>query len=281
MKSKRRNFTAEFKAQVAIEALKGQETLAQLSERFNVSSVMISNWKSEFLKNASAAFTEKKRDDAKDKELELCHSKIGRLEMKLDFAKRASKALGIHDARRRLISPHSGLSLNEQLELLSISKGCYYYKPVGMDPETHKIMKFIDEEHLRFLGKGVVGMRDSSNAIEVLERAIGQYGVPEILNSDQGSQYTCKEWIDSLNKHNIAVSMDGKGRCKDNIRIERFWRTIKNEYIYFHPFENGLKMREGIRWYITYYNNRRPHQGIEHKIPKKCIFVQKYRKWLD
>lgn len=82
MKSKRRNFTAEFKAQVAIEALKGQETLAQLSECFNVSSVMISNWKSEFLKNTSAAFSEKKRDDAKDKEL-------GRLEMKLDFAKQA------------------------------------------------------------------------------------------------------------------------------------------------------------------------------------------------
>ena len=111
---------------------------------------------------------------------------------------------------------------------------------------------------------------DSSNAIEVLERAIGQYGVPEILNSGQGSQYTCKEWIDSLNKHNIAVSMDGKGRCKDNIWIERFWRTIKNEYIYFHPFENGLKMREGIRWYITYYNNRRPHQGI----PKFKLEVQ-------
>ncbi|MCQ2211650.1 MAG: transposase [Paludibacteraceae bacterium] len=65
MKSKRRNFTAEFKAQVAIEALKGQETLAQLSERFHVSSVMISNWKSEFLNNASAAFTEKKRGDAR------------------------------------------------------------------------------------------------------------------------------------------------------------------------------------------------------------------------
>lgn len=64
-----------------------------MSERFNVSSVMISNWKAEFLKNASAAFSEKKKDDAKDKEL--CYNKIGRLEMKLDFAKRASRALGI------------------------------------------------------------------------------------------------------------------------------------------------------------------------------------------
>ena len=76
MKSKRRSFTAEFKAQVAIEALKGQETLAQLSERFNVSSVMISNWKSEFLNNASAAFTEKKKDDAKDRELEQCYNNV-------------------------------------------------------------------------------------------------------------------------------------------------------------------------------------------------------------
>lgn len=81
--------------QVAIDALKGQNTLFQLSERFNVSSVMISNWKAESQKNASAAFSEKKKDDAKDEELEQCYDKIGRLVMKLYFAKWASRALGI------------------------------------------------------------------------------------------------------------------------------------------------------------------------------------------
>lgn len=95
MKREIRKFTAEFKAQVAIEAIKGHETLSQLSERFKVSSVMISKWKSEFIENAFAAFAEKKSEDAKEKDLEQCYSKIGKLEMKLDFAKRASKALGI------------------------------------------------------------------------------------------------------------------------------------------------------------------------------------------
>ncbi|MCQ2233292.1 MAG: transposase [Paludibacteraceae bacterium] len=85
MKRERRKFTAEFKAQVAIEAIKGQETLSQLSERFKVLSVMISKWKSEFIENASAAFDEKKSEDAKEKELEQCYSKIGKLEMKLDL----------------------------------------------------------------------------------------------------------------------------------------------------------------------------------------------------
>lgn len=85
MKRERRKFTAEFKAQVAIEAIKGQETLSQLSERFKVSSVMISKWKSEFIENASAAFAEKKSEDAKEKDLEQCYSKIGELEMKLDL----------------------------------------------------------------------------------------------------------------------------------------------------------------------------------------------------
>jgi len=115
---------------------------------------------------------------------------------------------------------------------------------------------------------GVYSTLEAGNAIEVLERAIRQHGTPEILNSDQGSQYTCKEWEDALKKHEIKISMDGKGRCKDNIWIERFWRTIKNEYVYFHPYDDGVKMREGIRWYIDYYNNRRLHQGIGHKTHK-------------
>lgn len=85
MKRERRKFTAEFKAQAALEAIMGQEILSQLSERFKVSSVMIFKWKSEFLANASAAFTEKKVEETKDRELEQCYCKIGKLEMKLDL----------------------------------------------------------------------------------------------------------------------------------------------------------------------------------------------------
>ena len=108
---------------------------------------------------------------------------------------------------------------------------------------------------------------EAENAIEVLERAVERYGAPEIINSDQGSQYTCEAWIRACNHYNIAVSMDGRARCLDNIWIERFWRSIKQEYIYLNPMDDGKELRDGIRMYIEYYNNERPHQGIEHKLP--------------
>jgi putative transposase len=71
----------------------------------------------------------------------------------------------------------------------------------------------------------------TSNCYKLVEDCIKFYGAPKIINSDQGSQYTTKNWKELLNKNNIQISMDGKGRCKDNIWIERFWRTIKQEYI--------------------------------------------------
>ena len=77
---------------------------------------------------------------------------------------------------------------------------------------------------------GLYSTLESENAIEVFERAIATYGVPEIINSDQGSQYTCKEWIETLKTHKIQISMDGRGRCRDNAWIERFWRTLKENY---------------------------------------------------
>jgi len=114
---------------------------------------------------------------------------------------------------------------------------------------------------------GLYNTLEAENAIEVLNRAIEQYGAPEIINSDQGSQYTCAAWIDACRLHNIAVSMDGRARCLDNVWIERFWRTIKQEYIYLNPMDNGTELRDGIRGYIEYYNNKRSHQGIDHQLP--------------
>ena len=88
-----------------------------------------------------------------------------------------------------------------------------------------------------------------------------------IINSDQGIQYTCAEWEATLNRLGIQISMDGKGRCKDNIWIERFWHTIKQEYIYINPQDDANALRDGISGFIDYYNNGRPHQGIGNKLP--------------
>ena len=119
----------------------------------------------------------------------------------------------------------------------------------------------------KVLGLGLYNTLDASNAIEVLERAIKAHGAPEITNSDQGCQYTSKEWLEVCLSHEIKVSMDGRARCLDNIWIERFWRTIKREYIYLNPEDNVAALRCGITGFIDYYNNRRCHQGIGHKIP--------------
>ena len=92
-------------------------------------------------------------------------------------------------------------------------------------------------------------------------------GAPEIINSDQGCQYTSKEWHETCDGYGIRISMDGKARCLDNIWIERFWRTIKREYIYLNPEDNAIGLRKGVVHYIDYYNNRRYHQGIDYQIP--------------
>ncbi len=115
---------------------------------------------------------------------------------------------------------------------------------------------------------GLYNTLDAENAVEVLEKGIRLHGASEIINSDQGSQYTSKLWIEACEKHNISISMDGRRRCLDNVWIERFWRTLKREYIYLNPEDNVIALRNGIKKYIEYYNNSRFHQGIGHKTPK-------------
>lgn len=99
-----------------------------------------------------------------------------------------------------------------------------------------------------------------------------------ILNSDQGSQYTTKAWEELLVKYDIKISMDGRGRCKDNIWIERFWRTIKQEYIYPNPAETVGELRSGIGYFIKFYNYKRPHQSLDKLLPavKYGIVALKY-----
>lgn len=90
--------------------------------------------------------------------------------------------------------------------------------------------------------------------ISVLQDAIAKYGKPEIVNSDQGSQYTSKKWTEALQSQGIQISMDGKGRATDNAWIERFWKTIKVNYIYLNPHTDALELYRGIGKYIEYYN---------------------------
>ena len=89
-----------------------------------------------------------------------------------------------------------------------------------------------------------------------------EQGLPEIINSDQGTQFTSEVWINSLKDHGIAISMTGKGRCIDNVYIERFWRSIKHEKIKLCEFDDIDDLENLIADYISHYNCERPHQSL-------------------
>jgi putative transposase len=122
------------------------------------------------------------------------------------------------------------------------------------------------------VGWGISNTLDAACSLNVTKEAIERYGRPEIINSDQGSQFTCNEWIEYLEKEEIKISMDGKGRAINNIFIERLWRSVKYDYVYIRVPADGLELYQGLNEYFDYYNNQLCHQGIDHKIPATKYF---------
>jgi putative transposase len=98
--------------------------------------------------------------------------------------------------------------------------------------------------------------------IEALEEALARFGPPEIMNTDQGSQFTSWVWTDRLRRAGVKISMDGKGRFLDNIFVERLWRSLKYECVYLHAWSGGSEARAGIGRWIEFYNNQRPHTAL-------------------
>lgn len=92
-------------------------------------------------------------------------------------------------------------------------------------------------------------------------------GQPEIFNSDQGSQFTSEKFTGALEAKKIAVSMDGRGRCMDNIFIERLWRSLKYEEVYLKDYESVTEARAGIARYFRFYNHQRLHQSLDYRTP--------------
>lgn len=108
--------------------------------------------------------------------------------------------------------------------------------------------------------------------VEALEEAIAKFGVPEIFNTDQGAQFTSAEFIGVLKRHQIRISMDGRGRWRDNVFVERLWRSIKYEEVYLHAYENVSAARAGITCYIQFFNTRRPHSALDRRAPDAVYF---------
>ncbi|MBN2258769.1 MAG: IS3 family transposase [Anaerolineaceae bacterium] len=259
--------------------------------------------------------------------------------------------------RLLMVNRKEPLSIRRQCDLVSVSRGSFYYKPLGETEENLHIMRLMDDHYMERPSEGVIRMRDflfalgivanhkrirrllrlmgimaiypkknlsrlgqakyirpyllrdlkitrpnqvwaiditdipmpkgflyltaildvysrfvvgwgisnsldASCSLNVTKEAIQRYGKPEIINSDQGSQFTCHEWIELLEKEEIKISMDGKGRAIDNIFIERFWRSVKWDYVYIKVPADGLELYSGLKDYMDYYNTQLCHQGI-------------------
>lgn len=107
---------------------------------------------------------------------------------------------------------------------------------------------------------------DGDFCLTALERAL-QYGKPEIFNTDQGSQFTTNAFTGRLERAEIKISMDGKGRVFDNIFIERLWRTVKYEHLYLNDYDTGLDLVAGLASYFDFYNHARFHQSLDYRTP--------------
>jgi putative transposase len=113
---------------------------------------------------------------------------------------------------------------------------------------------------------------EAAFCLEALEEALDRYGRPEIVNTDQGSQFTSTAFTDVLHKHKIAISMDGRGAWRDNVFVERLWRSIKYEEVYLKAYDSVAEARASIGQYLAFYNSRRPHSSLDRRTPDQAYF---------
>jgi putative transposase len=113
---------------------------------------------------------------------------------------------------------------------------------------------------------------ETAFCIEAVEEALARHDKPDIFNTDQGSQFTSIDFIKTLKDAEISISMDGKGAWRDNVSVERLWRTIKYEEVYLHAYADVPEARAAIRKYLTFYNSKRPHSSLDRQTPDQVYF---------
>jgi putative transposase len=129
------------------------------------------------------------------------------------------------------------------------------------------LVAIIDWYSRRVLSWRLSNTLDTGFCIEALKEALSRFGKPDIFNTDQGSQFTSADFTDVLRKADIKISMDGKGRCIDNIFVERLWRSLKYEEVYLNAYDSLIEARGGIGRYFRFFNHKRPHSSLGYQTP--------------
>lgn len=137
------------------------------------------------------------------------------------------------------------------------------------------LFAIIDLHSRYILNWGLSNTMSAQWCVSIIKEALLLNGKPTIFNTDQGSQFTSDIYISLLQKEAIKISMDGKGRAIDNIFIERFWRSIKQEYVYINPPNGGMMLYDGIEEYMRFYNYERDHQSLNYLTPAEIYFGEK------
>ena len=131
------------------------------------------------------------------------------------------------------------------------------------------LTSIIDWFSRKIVGWELADTLDTQPVLDAVRRAVEHCGVPAILNSDQGSQFTSDDYKQLLKSYHIRQSMDGKSRWADNIMIERWFRSLKTEEIYINEYRSPKELRKAIRDYVERYNNQRPHEALDYKTPEE------------
>lgn len=131
------------------------------------------------------------------------------------------------------------------------------------------LVAIMDWYSRRVLSWRLSNTMDSSFCVEALEEALANFPAPEIFNTDQGAQFTAEAFTQVLRERGIRISMDGKGRCLDNVFVERLWRSLKYEEVYLHAYESVHEARSAIERYLQYYNESRAHQALGYQTPAR------------
>ena len=141
-----------------------------------------------------------------------------------------------------------------------------------MDRGFMYLVAVIDWHSRKVLSWRISNTMDPTFCVEALEEAMICHGVPEIFNTDQGAQFTSTAFVKVLKGNHVAISMDGRGRCIDNIFVERLWWTLKHQYIYLNSFDTGKTLRQGLNRWIRYYNEERGHSSLDDKTPDEVYY---------